>query len=114
MIFLSRRWGPVATRSEGVKEFPILSARVAGTFSAGIDIQIRSEGPGQSFSESRGCVMDSWFLEAEETAVRAAGGDEIEKKSAREFSQGWAGSEEVCETRVLFEAVGLCVNLLWQ
>ena len=58
--------------------------------------------------------MDSWFLEAEETAVRAAGGDEIEKKSAREFSQGWAGSEEVCETRVLFEAVGLCVNLLWQ
>ncbi len=58
--------------------------------------------------------MDSWFLKAEETAVRAAGGAEIEKKSAREFSQAWAGSEEVFGTRAFFGTVGLCVNLLWQ
>ncbi len=56
-------------------------------------------------------LVVSW---AEETAVRAAGGDGIEKKSARDFSQDWAGSEEVFETRELFGTVGLCVNLLWQ
>jgi len=58
--------------------------------------------------------MGSWFLEAEETAVKAAGEDETEKKSARQFSQGWAGSEEVFQARAFFGAVGLGVNLLWQ
>ncbi len=59
--------------------------------------------------------MDSWFLEAEETAVRAARGDEIKKNPTGKFFQaGLAGLEEVFETRALFGAAGLCVNLLWQ
>lgn len=35
--------------------------------------------------------MGSWSLEAEETAVRAAGRDEMKKKSAREFFRGLGG-----------------------
>jgi len=60
--------------------------------------------------------MGSWFLEAEETAVKAARSDEIKKKNptGKFFQAGLAGLEEVFETRALFGAVGLCVNLLWQ
>ena len=57
--------------------------------------------------------MDSWFLEAEETAVRAARSDEIKKNPTGKFFQaGLAGLEEVFEARALFGAVGLYVNLL--
>ena len=35
--------------------------------------------------------MDSWFLEAEETAVKAFGGRLNKKKSGREVSPGWFG-----------------------
>ena len=58
--------------------------------------------------------MGSWSLEAEETAVRAAGRDEMKKNPPGNFSGALAGSEEVFETRELFGTVGLCVNLLWQ
>ena len=58
--------------------------------------------------------MGSWSLEAEETAVRAAGSDEMKKNLPGNFSGALAGSEEVFEARELFGTVGLCVNLLWQ
>jgi|GEM_PF-3485636 hypothetical protein len=35
--------------------------------------------------------MDSWFLEAEETAVKAFGGRLNKKKSGREVFPGWFG-----------------------